>query len=532
MILRKPYAFLIKHFKLIHVVLVVLSCYSIYMTKLLLDFFNDYVSSMINVIGQDLAMTLLPGFYRITPLLILGLTMIILVVMFVKKKPNLFYIINVVIYIFVLIIINVSSSTLQTMASSLIDVRTARLTRDLIVLSFMVQFISIPVIAIRAIGFDIKKFNFKEDLEELEINEEDREEFEVQVTFDKNKLIRKIRRIIRFLKYSYQENKLLCNLSAVGIISGVSVFIYINFIAQTPIITQNTSFNGNGFTLNILDSYLVNTDYKGNVIDDEYYYLLVKTNIKVNSSTSEVLDTATTKIVIGNYYYLPIMEYKDKFIDFGDIYQNEKINSSFQEKVLVYQIPKQLINNDMIFTYVNKNSFTDKEGFKSTRVKIDYTDLTGIKYNEKYNLGDTLQFKDTILNDYKIQITDYDISEKYKLAYNYCNSLKCVESYEYLSAALNTNYDKVLLKLTGTLESNNKVSGVYDLYDFIEYFGKICYNVDGVSKTKYFNLKQVVSSKIKEKNVYYIEVPKEIEDASDISFVITIRDRIYEYVLK
>lgn len=532
MILRKPYAFLIKHFKLIHFVLVILSCYSIYRTNLILGFFNDYLVSMINVIGQDLAITLLPGFYRISPILILLLTSIILVVMFVKKKPNLFYIINVLIYIFVLVIINVADSTLNTMAVSLIDVRTARLTRDLLILSFAAQFISVPIIAIRAIGFDIKKFNFKEDLQELEISEEDREEFEVQVTFDKNKLLRKFRKIKRFLKYSYQENKLLYNLGITGFVGGLSVFIYFSFVVETPVITQNTLFSGNGFTLRIMDSYLVNTDYKGNIINEDYYYLLVKTDVKTSYDTSQVLDTATTKIVIGNYYYLPILEYKDKFFDFGNIYINEKINNYFEEKVFVYQIPKQLINNEMIFSYVNKNSFTDKEGFKSTNVKIDYIDLVGVQSNEKYVLGDILHFDNSILNDYKIQITDYDISEKYKLAYNYCTSDKCVESYEYLSTTLNTNYDKVLLRLTGTLEKSTEISGIYDLYDFIENFGKICYTKDGVSKTKSFSLKQVVSSKVNQGNDFYIEVPKEIEDASSISFIITIRDRIYEYVLK
>lgn len=77
MILRKPYAFFIKHFKLIHIILAVLACYSIYRTKLLLDFFNEYSSTIINVQGQDLITPLLPGLYQAIPLLIIALAVVV-----------------------------------------------------------------------------------------------------------------------------------------------------------------------------------------------------------------------------------------------------------------------------------------------------------------------------------------------------------------------------------------------------------------------------------------------------------------------
>lgn len=531
MILRKPYAFLIKHFKLIHIVLAVLSCYSIYRTKILLDFFNDYAANMVNVIGQDLSTNLVPMFYTLVPILIIIVTIIILTVMIVKKKPSIFYIINIIIYIFVLIVVLSANSTLETMSRSLIDVRTVRLVRDFITISFAIQFVSIPVIVIRAIGFDIKKFNFKEDLKDLEISAEDREEFEVQLSFDKNKFIRTLRKMKRFFRYSYKENRLFYNLVFGCAVICFSYFVYSNFISITPTIDQDTNFSGNGFTLNIVDSYLVNTDYEGNIINDDYYYLLLKIKVKSNFTPS-ILNTATTKIVIGSYYYLPILQYKEKFFDIGVLYQSEKIDNVFEEKILAYQIPKQLVNNDMIFSYVNKNNFTDKEGFKSTNVKVNYHDLIGINSNEVFVIGDKINFENSILNDYKIQITNYEIQDRYKISYNYCISNECFLSYEYLTPNLNTNYDKSLLKITGTMEKETSVEGIYDLYDFIEHFGKICYNVNGIFKTQNLKLNEVVSTKTSKKDDYYIEVASEIKNATNISIVFTIRDRIYEYVLK
>ena len=84
MILRKPYAFFIKHFKLIHIILAVFAFYSIYKTKLLLDFFNEYSASIMDVTGQDLISALLPALFQIVPLLIIIFSLILLFLMSFK----------------------------------------------------------------------------------------------------------------------------------------------------------------------------------------------------------------------------------------------------------------------------------------------------------------------------------------------------------------------------------------------------------------------------------------------------------------
>ncbi len=45
MIIRKPYAFLIKHFKLIHFVMLVLSIYIVNRANIIFNFFNEYVTT-------------------------------------------------------------------------------------------------------------------------------------------------------------------------------------------------------------------------------------------------------------------------------------------------------------------------------------------------------------------------------------------------------------------------------------------------------------------------------------------------------
>ena len=532
MILRKPYAFFIKHFKLIHIILAALVCYSIYRTKLLLDFFNEYSSTIINVQGQDLVTPLLPTLYQIVPIFIIMVSALVLVIMLVKKKPYIFYIITIAIAIFSLVILQVSKGVLTDLTDTLLDSRTIMLVRDLIMVSFLGQLFSIVIIVIRATGFDVKKFDFKTDLKDLEISEEDREEVEVQIKIDTNKNIRGIRRRIRFLKYAYKENKLIFNF--VFTFMGVALVALITFsiMNKEKIITQNVYFNGNNFSVNLVDSYLVNTDYDGNVINSDYYYLLLRLDIKNNTTKNNSLDIATTKILIDNYVYTPTIEYRDSFFDFGPIYQSENIGSEYERKVLVYQIPKELINKDIIFSFVDKN-ITDEEGnFASTKIKVQYNDLTGISSFKQTTIRNELSFEDSILPDYKINISAYDIQDKYKLTYNFCIKDECYKSYEYLKPEITTNYDKTLLKIRGTLTKETNISGIYDLYDFIEKFGTLSYVIDGEEKYQTVKFKEVVSKKVLEENTYYIEVLDEVKDASSISFIFTIRDKNYKYILK
>ena len=532
MILRKPYAFFIKHFKLIHLILAVFVFYAIYRTKLLLDFFNEYSLATINVTGQDLVTPLLPTFFQIIPILIILFATIVLVVMAYKKKPYLFYIITIIIYIYVLIITQVSKGTLNTLYTTLVDVRTIRLIRDLITLAFATQLFSLVIILVRATGFDVKKFDFKSDLKELEINEEDREEVEVQINFDPNKKLRSLRKKIRYLKYSYKENRLFFNSIFIVAIVSIVLVIVLSIFSGDKIIDQNVYFYGNNFTVSLTDSYLVNTDYKRQVIDEDYYYLLLKLQIKNNTSRTFGLDISTTKVLIDNYVYTPTTKNKSSFFDFGTVYQNENIGQEFETKVLVYEIPKELIDEDIIFSFADKNTLDKNGNFASTKVRVEYQDLTGITSRETAKLNEELSFENSILNDYKINITSFDIANSYKLEYNFCISDECYPSYEYVKPSITSNYDKVLLRITGSLTKQTNIDNIYDLYDFIEYFGNLYYVVDGQRKVQNVQFKEVTSKKANQPNTYYIEVLKEVENASSISLVFTIRNRNYEYVLK
>ncbi len=61
MILRKPYAFIIKHFKLLHLILTVLLGISVYRISYILNFLKEYLNSPVVLNKYDTVSSLTQG---------------------------------------------------------------------------------------------------------------------------------------------------------------------------------------------------------------------------------------------------------------------------------------------------------------------------------------------------------------------------------------------------------------------------------------------------------------------------------------
>ena len=73
---------------------------------------------------------------------------------------------------------------------------------------------------------------------------------------------------------------------------------------------------------------------------------------------------------------------------------------------------------------------------------------------------------------------------------------------------------------------------MFDLYDFIYYFGSLEYEIDGKIKKQPIKFKEVVSKRVKQKDTYYLEVLEEVKDATKINLVLKVRGQEYKYSLK
>ena len=145
MILRKPYAFLIKNFKLIHLILTILYIYLAIKVNNMLRYFNNFIDG---TEGKLAAIKYVTNYYLIAIIASIIICLVIYALMRYKKKPKLLYLILIILYIIVAIIINFSYGGLETIYISNVSARDLRLYRDLlrIIILLNLTFIYLKII--------------------------------------------------------------------------------------------------------------------------------------------------------------------------------------------------------------------------------------------------------------------------------------------------------------------------------------------------------------------------------------------------
>ena len=179
MILKKPYAFLIKNFRKIHFILAILSVFIIIKTNTVVGFFKEYVANNYSVIVSDDLVSSTISNWLYVAIIVMIITLIsVYVLLKLKKKPTKLYFFTILYYIILLIGIIIASVLISSLSKGLWATASARTYRDFANIIYYPSYFFLIFLSIRALGFDVKKFNFKNDLKELKITEEDSEEIE------------------------------------------------------------------------------------------------------------------------------------------------------------------------------------------------------------------------------------------------------------------------------------------------------------------------------------------------------------------
>ena len=527
MILRKPFAFLIKHFRMFHFIMLIFMAYVIYSSNAILSFFSEYLNSTMVLIDHDVVLTLYPVFLYISIIFILIINTIILILMLFKKKPSKFYIFNFLITIFNLVVIIISRNILNSLELSLIEVRTLKLIQDIVMISIIVQAIPCIITSIRATGFNIKKFDFAKDLQELDIESDDNEEFEVSLDVETDKYKRKYRKFIRYFKYIYIENKYLFTILGSILFAIICFVTYLNQTIYNKTYGEGEVLNTTNYYFSVEDSYITKTDYKGNIIDEDYSFLIAKISVRTVSKVEQLLSIGRIALHINDNNIYHTINYKTEFSDLGIYYNDDKIGNVFSNHILVYKIPDSYVDDKMMIYYYDNN-------FKTIRIKLTPEKLDEHVVEKNISLQEPGMFMDSILKKSYLTIQSSELSNFFNLSYNYClNNNECILSNEIVRPNLNTNYDKVLLKIKGSFEidSDLSISKPNKLFNFIEKYGSIIYKIDD-KEYEISNLTQVISNKINDSNTIFIEVPSTLWDASEYKLKIKLRNNVYIYNLK
>ncbi len=527
MILKKPYAFLIKHFRLIHIILTAMITYMLVRSFKMYNFFSRYVENIYSTLGDAVPSNYITSFMMIIVILIISFSLLMYLLMNNKKKPKTLYMILSIYYLVFFAGLIGYFLLFKNLNSYSITIKNAMVLRDLTLIVIIPQFIFLILSFIRAVGFDIKKFNFSSDIKELDLSDKDNEEFEFVLGVDSYKYSRFLRRRMREFKYYILENKFMFILLSGLIVATLTTIIILNFTVYNRTYKVNQRVQANNLIISINNSYLTNLDYKGQKIAKNKFFLVANVTFINNSGLSTVLSLSNYELKTKDGTVYPTITRNNHFIDLGADYSKERIENGREENfILVYELNKNQVQDKYTLRIIDEVEYSTG----SMNAKVKSIELIPNKYLEAENIS-THELKqkvvlfETVLNNSDLTINSYNIANKYSYQFEACIRENCQNKTEIVIA--DTAKDKTLLILSGELNldsnsffvKNNKSS-----LTFFDAFVKIKYD-DKIS-----SVKDVTPSSLVDK--YLLEVDGAVNKAKKIDLVISVRGKTYTINLK
>ena len=515
MIIRKPYAFLIKNFKKIHIALLIVSLFVLYKIIDVSNFVKDYMTfgtydSYSNPITKHITFILL----LLILVLIVGTASLIFLLRY-KKKPWKVYLVPLIEYLALYFILKMIKSFFLGYTYD-VETTDLKMSRDLL---FIIQILQLPAIGIyvmRVFGLDINKFNFNTDKEFFELSEADREEVEISLSVDHNSFIRLFKKLIRNLGYFYEEHKKICN--TIGIVIGLFLcFNAFKFVFVTNrVYRQGSNYNTNGYTFKVNNSYFTDKGLTGDVISDKSNFVILDITVTNNSAPRKVY-MENFHLKNGSYDYVTTRKvYENEFKDYGTVYDSVKEfkRGETANFIIIYKVEKKLRKGGFVLYY--------QEGNYLRKIKLKLKDVRKISSDAvTKKMGEDITF--TIGTDEEtISFDDYEISNKTSYLSQTCTVNGCsTESYNYEAPM---GYDILKVEFSSDTFENK------DMVDFCNVYGKIVYiDNDNVEDSIDFSypFKKMASGKY-----IYTLIPYEASQGKSIKFVYSIRDKNYVYVIK
>ena len=451
MIIRKPYAFLIKYFKIIHIIMFIVTGYFIFSIKDVKDFLAETATS-----GSVAKLTNESFFgilYVLLAILLLATSIAILFLMKKKNKPYVFYIITSI-YSFLLLVmaILISSYINSVSKSGIIEASTIVLYRDFAVIMYYATFVLVIFHFVRGFGFDIKKFSFEKDKEELNLTQEDSAEVVLDLNVDKDKIMNKARKFKREWGYIYEDNKVFLKRLGIGIVVIVAIYLIATSNIFDKTYQMGTFIDAGNFGIKIDKVLLTNKDAYAEVRDSNY--AAVQFTIKTGGDGT-YFDNNFLRLKVNGEYYYSTTKVNSVMGDIGKVYNFEKLGGGKEYSyVLLFDFDKNInprsvgleIYLDGEYHDINvKYTIQDKKGYKETDAKLgEKIDVMGgFKINSFAIHGGTTEYRYTEAN--------------------------CQENCREFTKRIQPNLNEKLLELNVEYEENEINNKLLDYYVSIEY---------------------------------------------------------------
>lgn len=517
MIIRKPYAFLIKHFRKIHIGLLIIGIYVFYKTIDVARFVNEFMSYGVYDLYRDPITKHITALMTIAVLLMIAGSVALGLLLRHKKKPWKAYIMPAAIYLLLFLTLGMIKSFFRSY-TEIVDTANLRLSRDLLLIFMFAELPALAIFVGRIFGIDLKKFHFNLDLQELELKEEDRAEIEIGLNIDHYTFIRWGRKIWRHIGYFYKEHKKISYL----LITLFSAFLlyksYLNIYVYNRVYHEGQVYNINGYSITVNNSYFTNKDGEGNVISKDSNFVIVEVEVK-NNRESRSFDITKFHLKAGTKDYTTTeTTYAKEFADLGTSYS--KVRKIKKDEtihfIVIYKVDKKIRKGKFILYYQEQSGI-----YKLRKIKLSLKDLSNMAKVKNLALGDLLDINIKDKED-SLSFESYEITNSVSYKINKCTSVDCdIETKNYTAP---DGYRILTLSFASDLyEAKNVI-------DFLLNYGKINYK-DNEDNDRKIDIDIAVNQNYFGKEVY-LKIPLEAAFSTDLSLDIVIRNQetIYKII--
>ena len=316
---------MIKHFRLIHLIITGLFAYVVYKNRAVYKFLKEVIVDSANKYNANEYINYNIYIFIVIALILCGIVYWLLKF---KDKPRKIYIFAIVGYAIIGIFMLAVYGYIHEFANSAIDQKTIRLYKDLLNVSLWLQYYIVIFMLIRGLGFDIKRFDFRRDAQELNLGAEDAEEVEVNINVDTTNIVRGVRKQRRELGYFFQEFKayiITILLFVIGI-SGYKLYQY--YSVKYKVYNENDTI-GNIYNIVVKDSYYM--------IDEDNNYVIINFDA-LKFGKKERLNLANMMLIIGDNSYTVDKNICYQFKKVGNCYKKQYLNEEFTNYIVVYPV--------------------------------------------------------------------------------------------------------------------------------------------------------------------------------------------------
>ena len=527
MILKKPYAFLIKRFRIIHIILAIFITFLLTKSYNLYNFFSRYVTNIYSTLSDANPSNYITVFMFLISILIIVLSMAIYLLMKRKDKPRLLYVLFSIYYLLYLIVITYYFTVMKSMETVSLSIRDAMIYRDLALIVFLPQIVFLILAVIRGVGFDIKKFNFSKDLKELDLEETDNEEFEFVLGVESYKYKRLARRRIREFKYYFLENKFIFTVLIGLALTVTAIIIVLNATVYNKTYGKNQKVIANNLAIQINNSYLTNIDYTGQTIEKGKYFLVINTTFTNTSGFSTVLNLSSYQLKIGDQTLYPTITRNNYFIDLGAGYQKEKIeNGKTATYILVYELNESERASQYTLRIVDEIEYNAGSiNSKNKNIVLKPLLVDTLETVSESSLNTEVNMYASILNNSSIIVESYSFTNKFTYNYEACIRSSCTNKTDVV--APDSTKNKTLLVFNGNINIDANSTFAKNLKTSLSFF-------DAFVEIKYDNKTSSVKNKTPTSVLgkYILEVDSAVKNAKKVDMYITARNKRYIINLK